>query len=316
MLSNLPDKIDIINTFKRINRYINYTPMFTSSTFNQNCGNELFFKAENLQKVGAFKFRGAMNALLSVDGEILSRGVCTHSSGNHAQALALAAKMMGMPAYIVMPSNSPSVKKDAVREYGGIIIECEPTLIARETTLQAVASRYGAYFVHPYDNFDVIAGQATCAYEIFQQCAAPDYLVVPVGGGGLLSGSLLSAKYFSPQTKVIAAEPEGANDAFLTFTTGVFHPSENPNTIADGLLTSLGDITWPVIQQHLSEVITVSESEIVYAMRMVWERMKLIIEPSAAVSLAAILKEHSKFAGKRVVAIFTGGNVDLSRLPF
>ncbi len=316
MLQNVPLKDDITESYNRIVRYIHRTPIFTSETIDYISGASMHFKAENLQKVGAFKYRGATNAILSLPKEKLVHGVCTHSSGNHAQALALAAKNMGVKSYIVMPSNSPQVKKNAVAGYGGIIIECEPTLAARESTLADVVKEHQAAFIHPYDNYDVIAGQGSCAFEIIQELGHPDYIVVPVGGGGLLSGTLLAAHYFSPQTKIIAAEPEGASDAWKTFATGVFHPSVNPTTIADGLLTSLGEYTWPIIRQYVSDIITVSDEDIIAAMRLVWERMKLVIEPSAAVSLAAVLHKKQIFANKRVVAIFTGGNVDLSRLPF
>ena len=288
----------------------------TSSAIDAMAGCALFFKCENFQKVGAFKFRGASNAVLSLSDEEAARGVATHSSGNHAQALALAAKLRGIPAHIVMPSNAPAIKKAAVAGYGARLVECEPTLEARETTLDAVVRETGAAFVHPYNDPRVITGQATAAKELIEEVRALDILMTPVGGGGLLSGSALSAHYLSPGTAVIAAEPEGADDAARSFRAGHIIPSENPRTIADGLLTSLCDNTFAIIRAHVRDIVTVSDDAIVRAMRLVWERMKIVIEPSAAVPLAAVLERKLDVDGKRIGIILSGGNLDLDKLPW
>jgi threonine dehydratase len=279
-------------------------------------GSRLFFKCENFQKVGAFKFRGACNAVFSLTDEEAARGVATHSSGNHAAALALAARMRGIPAYIVMPRSAPGIKKVAVAGYGGNITLCEPTLQARESTLAQVVARTGAAEIHPYDNFRVIAGQGTAAKELIEDTGDLDIVMTPVGGGGLLSGSALSAKAMLPGCRVIAAEPAGADDAYRSFHAKTIIPSENPRTIADGLLTSLGKRNFAVIMEHVDDIVTVSEENIVKAMRMIWERMKIIIEPSSAVPLGAILEHPSLFAGKKTGIILSGGNLDLDHLPF
>ena len=302
---------------QRIAPYIHHTPVLTNQSINQLAGARLHFKCENLQKVGAFKMRGAANAVFSLPEEQRAKGVATHSSGNHAQALALAARQAGIQAYIVMPENAPKVKVAAVRGYGAEIIFCAPTLQAREDTLDAVVERTGATFVHPYNNYEVIAGQATAAMELFEQLAEPlDVLCAPVGGGGLLSGSALATHYFSPNTRIIAAEPAGANDAWQSLQAGKLIPQTAPNTVADGLRTSLGDKTFAIIHEHIKEIICVSEEEIVQAMRLIWERMKIIAEPSGAVPLAAILKSKERWEGKNIGLIITGGNVDLEQLPF
>jgi threonine dehydratase len=308
---------DLKAAYLRIKPLIKNTPLFQCSTIDQLTGAELYFKCENFQKAGAFKFRGAFNAVLKLDNEHSRAGVCTHSSGNHAQALALAAKMQNIKAYIVMPDNAPQVKVDAVRAYGGIITFCRPTLQAREETLLLVQQQTGATFIHPYDNIDVIEGQSTCLYEILQQMdQTPDIVVCPVGGGGLLSGTLLAANAFTPATRVIAAEPLMASDAWQSLRQQQLIPSVNPQTIADGLKTSLGTITWPIIRSYVHEILTASEENIIKAMYLVWERMKIVIEPSAAVALAIILEYPHIFENKRVVIIFTGGNVDLKKLPW
>jgi len=304
---------EIENAHERISPFIHKTPVLTNKTLDEQYGVSLFFKCENFQKVGAFKARGAMNAVLSLREGEKKNGVATHSSGNHGQALAWAARQMGMPAYIVMPSNSPNVKVAAVRGYGAEVILCEPTLQAREETLEAVVARTNAHFVHPYNNYPVITGQATCAKELLGQVENLDFIFSPVGGGGLLSGTALSAHYFAKNTRVFGCEPEMANDAFHSFQEGKIIPSVNPNTIADGLKTSLGDKTFPIIHQLVEGIITVSEEEIIAAMRLVWERMKIVVEPSAAVSLASLLNRKEEFSGKRVGIIFTGGNVDLAK---
>lgn len=308
---------DIKTAYKRIADYINKTPLLTSHTVNHLVDAQVFFKCENFQKGGAFKFRGATNAILKLKENTETRSVCTHSSGNHAQALALASNMHGFESHIVMPENAPAVKVAAVESYGGHITFCKPTLQAREDTLNTVKEKTQSTVIHPYNNYDVIEGQSTCFYESLQQSSStPDFMVCPVGGGGLLSGSLLSAKYFSPKTKVIAAEPQMANDAWQSFKSKKLILSENPVTIADGLKTSLGSYTWPIIRDNVYDILTASEDSIIKAMHFVWERMKIVIEPSAAVSLAVVLDNPEKFRGSNVLVIFSGGNVDLQKLPW
>lgn len=264
--------------------------------------------------MGAFKMRGAANAILQLTEEQRQRGVATHSSGNFAQAMALAAQMLGIPAYIVMPSNSPEVKKAAVRGYGGEIIECEPNLAAREATLAQVVERTGATFVHPFNDGNVIMGQGTAALELLQDVENLDVVIAPVGGGGLISGTALAAHHFSPESKVWAAEPQGANDAWQSKNEGKIVPQTNPQTIADGLRTSLGDKTFPIIRDYVERIVLVEEEEIIGALRLLMERMKIVVEPSGAVALAAVLKEKKVLAGKRVGVILSGGNVDLKAL--
>jgi len=309
---SVPNQQTIEQAHARITPYIHRTPVMTSAGVDEQAGCKLFFKCENFQKIGAFKARGAMNAVLSLSDADRAKGVATHSSGNHAQAVARAAKIMGVKSYIVMPHNAPEVKKRGVRGFEGEIYECEPTLVARETTLAEVVKKTGATEIHPFNNYEVIAGQATAAKELFEEAKGLDVIVAPVGGGGLLSGTALTTKYFSPTTQIYAAEPAGADDAFRSMQSGKIEPSQS-NSIADGLLTSLGDKTFPIIRDLVKEVITVTDAEIAAAMRLVWERMKLIVEPSAAVPLAAVLKSKEKFKGKRVGIIFSGGNVDLGR---
>ena len=311
-----PTPDDIRAAAERIKPHAHITPVLTCRTIDEMSGGSLFFKCENFQKVGAFKFRGACNTVMSLSDAEAQRGIATHSSGNHAQALALAARLRGIPSYIVMPETAPKVKIAAVRDYGAEITFCKPTLAARETTLTAVLENTGAVFVHPYNDWRVITGQATVAVELLEKVPDLDVLMAPVGGGGLLSGTALSAQYFSPSTKVIAAEPAGADDAYRSFQAGRIIPQENPQTIADGLLTSLGEKTFAVIQAHVNDVVTVSEAGIVAAMRLVWERMKIIVEPSSAVPLAAVLEKKLDVKGKRVGIILTGGNVDLEQLPW
>jgi threonine dehydratase len=297
---------------ERIKVYINHTPVLTSEVIDALTGVSIFFKCENLQKIGAFKARGAMNAVLALSPEARAKGVATHSSGNHAQAIARSAKIMGIKSYIVMPRTAPEIKKQGVISFGGEIFECEPTLEARETTLQEVVTKTGASVIHPFNNYEVITGQATAAKEFFEDIPSLDVIIPPVGGGGLLSGTALSAKYFSPSTRVYAGEPEGADDAYRSLQTGTIQPSQS-NSIADGLLTALGDKTFPIVQEHVKEVITVSDQEITAAMRLLWDNLKVIVEPSGAVPFAAILKVKEKFSGKRVGIIISGGNVDLAR---
>jgi len=300
----------------RIQPYAHRTPVLTCASLDQIVGATVFMKCENLQKVGAFKFRGACNAVFSLIEQEAANGVATHSSGNHAQALALAARLRGIPAHIVMPSNAPAVKKAAVAGYGGQITFCEPTQAARERALESVVQETGAVFIHPYDNWQVIAGQGTTALELLEQEPNLDVVMAPVGGGGLLSGTALAVHALRPTCQVIAAEPEAADDAYRSLQEGRILPSIQPKTIADGLLTSLGEFTFPVIRSYVSQIITVSESAIVQAMRTVWERAKFIIEPSAAVPVGALLEKKVDFSGLRIGVILSGGNVDLDRLPW
>lgn len=315
-MTTVPTLDDIRKAAERIRPYAHRTPVLTSATLNRMLEMELFFKCENFQKIGAFKFRGACNTVMSLPAEEAGRGVATHSSGNHAQALALAAQIRGIAAHIVMPNNSPQVKKAAVAGYGAQITLCEPTLQSREETLEKVVAETGAAFVHPYNDYRVIAGQGTAALELLEEIGDIDVVMAPVGGGGLLSGAALAVSYLSPRARVIAGEPAGADDAYRSLQAGRIIPSQNPKTIADGLLTSLGEKTFDIIQKHVERIITVSEENIVKAMRLVWERMKIIIEPSAAVPLGALFENPLDLKGKRIGIIFTGGNVDLGKLPW
>lgn len=313
---DIPTFYDIQNAHKIVQKYAHRTPVLASSSINKIVGGNLFFKCENFQKVGAFKFRGACNAVFSLTEEDALKGVATHSSGNHAAALALAARMRGIAANIVMPDNSPEIKKKAVAGYGAKITFCEPTLQARESTLAKIVAETGATEIHPYNNFNVIAGQGTAVKEMIEDFGEFDIVIAPVGGGGLLSGTALSTKYLLPGCKVIAAEPAGADDAFRSFHEKRIIPSVQPRTIADGLLTSLGERNFAIIMEKVDDIVTVSEEKIVEAMRMIWERMKIIIEPSSAVPLAAILEEKIEIQNKKVGIILSGGNLDLGKLPF
>ncbi len=334
----LPTLDDIHTAAERIAPYAHRTPVLTSAFFDRLTGGRLFFKCENFQKVGAFKFRGACNAVFSLPEEALRHGVATHSSGNHAQALALAARLRGTKAYIVMPRNAPDVKRQAVADYGAQIIPCEPTVTDREATAARVVAETGATLIHPYNDPRIIAGQGTAALELLEEVPDLDYLLAPVGGGGLVSGTAIAAAGLSRgrvsprrnvslegaslgetrprEIRVIAAEPAGADDAYRSLRAGRILPSENPQTIADGLRTSLGELTFAAIQQHVHEIVTVSEEAIVTAMRHVWERIKIVIEPSAAVPVAALLEKRLDVTGQRVGIILSGGNVDLANLPF
>lgn len=317
MLTNIPLKAEITAAHIRIKPHINRTPVLTSQTFNSLFSSSLFFKCENFQKAGAFKSRGAVNLVFSLNDQDSKKGVCTHSSGNHAQALARAAQLRKIPSYIVMPSNAPKVKVNAVKEYGGQIKFCEPNLAARESTLLKVREETGAFEVHPYNNYSIIAAQATATVELLEDVNEQlDILLCPVGGGGLLSGTALANYYFSKGTKVIACEPMGADDAYRSFIKGEIIPSVEPKTIADGLLTSLGNRNFPIIQKYVHDIVTVSEDSIIKAMRLVYERMKIIIEPSSAVPLAAILENKVDVKNKKIGIILSGGNVDLNDLPF
>jgi threonine dehydratase len=313
----MPVTLDDIRTAaQRIQPYIHRTPVLTSESLNARVEAHVFLKCENMQKVGAFKFRGACNAVFSLTDEEAARGVCTHSSGNHAQALALAARMRGIPAYIVMPNNAPSVKKHAVAGYGGSITFCAPTLEAREATLRSIYERTGANVVHPYNDERVIAGQGTAALELLEDVPGLDVIIAPVGGGGLLSGTSIAATETKQGIRVIAGEPEMADDAYRSMQSGTIVPSASPKTIADGLLTSLGSLTFPVVQQRVEQIVTVSEQGIIDAMRFVWERLKIIIEPSAAVAVGVLWEKKIDLTGLNVGVILSGGNVDLDKLPW
>lgn len=315
-MSDIPTIDNIRNAADRIRRYICRSPVLTCNGIDQMVGGKIYFKCENFQKVGAFKIRGATNAVFSLDDQTASRGVATHSSGNHAAALALAARLRGIQAYVVMPENAPDVKKAAVAGYGARITLCTPTLEARESHLAHIIETTGAVFIPPYNDYRVIAGQATAALELIEEVPGLDVIMTPIGGGGLTSGTALTVRAISPGTQLIAAEPEGADDAYRSFLAGRLIPSRNPKTIADGLLTSLGDKTFPVVRDYVDDIVTVSEEGIIAAMRMIWERMKIIVEPSAAVPLGAILTHRFDVSGKRVGIILSGGNVDLDRLPW
>jgi threonine dehydratase len=301
---------------ERIRPFVHRTPVLTSTRLSEACGGSLFFKCENFQKVGAFKARGATNAVFSLNEEIAGRGVATHSSGNHAQALARAATLRGIPAYIVMPSNSAKVKISAVEEYGGRIVFCEPTQAAREQTCAELLTKTGATMIHSFENIDVMAGQGTAALELMEEVADLDVILCPIGGGGLLSGTAVAAKSIKPQLEVIAVEPANADDAAQSFRAGKLIQITNPKTIADGLRTNVGAPNFSIIQKYVSDVVTVSEESIVNAMRTIWETMKMIVEPSAAVPYAAIIENKLDVRGKRVGIIVSGGNVDLDALPW
>jgi threonine dehydratase len=313
---NIPAYIDVAEAHALVGQFVHRTSILASESINQITGGDIYFKCENFQKVGAFKFRGAINAVMSLSDEEARRGVGTHSSGNHAAALALAARNREIDAFVVMPENAPEIKRKAVASYGAKITFCKPTLEARESALAKVIAETGATEIHPYDNFNVIAGQGTAAKEMLEDETDFDIVLVPVGGGGLLAGSALSIKHLSPKVKVIACEPKGADDAYHSFLKGEIIPSVNPQTIADGLLTSLGKRNFAIIKEHVDGIVTVSEESIIQAMRMVWERMKIIIEPSSAVPLAAILEEKIDARNQKVGIIVSGGNLDLENLPF
>ncbi|MDZ7744077.1 MAG: pyridoxal-phosphate dependent enzyme [Bacteroidota bacterium] len=312
----VPSAADIRQAAGRIKAHVHQTPVLQSRQLNEMFGLKMLFKCENFQKAGAFKSRGAVNAVFSLKEKDLEKGVCTHSSGNHAQALARAAALRNCRAYIVMPETSPKVKVDAVRQYGGTISFCEPNLAARESKLKEIQEKTGAIEIHPYNNLSIIAAQATAALEVFSQCPQPDVIMAPVGGGGLLSGTALATHYFSSTTRVMAAEPAGADDAYRSFHQRKFIPSRDPKTIADGLLTSLGSFTFPVILEYVDDIHRVQEDSIISAMKLIWERMKIVIEPSSAVVLAAIMENPEIFRGKTVAMILSGGNIDLNKIPW
>jgi len=311
-----PTITDIQAAARLIQPYAHHTPVLTSTSLDHQVGAHVFLKCENFQKVGAFKFRGACNAVFSLPKTAAQLGVATHSSGNHAQAIALAARLRGIPAYIVMPENAPKVKKAAVAGYGGQITYCKPTLEARETTLERVIERTSAVEIHPYNNLAVIAGQGTAALELITEIPNLDVVIAPVGGGGLLSGTAIAVTTASPKTRVIAAEPELADDAYRSLKAGRIIPSIKPQTIADGLLTSLGTLTFPIIQEKVEQITTVSEQAILDSMKFIWERAKIIIEPSAAVPIALLWERKIDLTGLRIGVILSGGNVDLDQIPW
>jgi threonine dehydratase len=312
----IPTYEDMLAAHERIRPHIHRTPVLTSSYFNDLVGAELFFKCENFQKAGAFKVRGASNAVFGLSDEMAARGVATHSSGNHALSLSYAAGRRGIPCHVVMPRTAPEAKKAAVRGYGGIITECEPSTSSREAVFAEVQARTGAEFVHPYNDPRVIAGQGTCSKELMEQTDGLDMVIAPIGGGGMISGCCLTLSTLAPEVQILAAEPEQADDAYRSFKAGHIIADDAPHTIADGLKVPLKDLTWHFVSRHVTDILTASEQEIVDAMKLTWQRMKIVMEPSCAVPLATILKNRERFAGKRVGVIVTGGNVDLDKLPW
>lgn len=312
----IPTYEDVTAAHTRIEPYIHRTPVLTSSYFNELTGAQLFFKCENFQKAGAFKVRGASNAVFGLDEETAKKGVATHSSGNHALSLSYAAGRRGIPVTVVMPRTAPEAKKAAVRGYGGTVVECEPSTTSREAVFADVVAASGAEFVHPYNDPRVIAGQATCSKELVEDIADLDAVVAPIGGGGMISGSCLTLSNISPGTKVYAAEPLNADDAYRSFKAGHIIADDAPRTVADGLKVPLKELTWHFVSNHVEDILLATEQEIIDAMYLTWQRMKIVIEPSCAVPLAVILKNRAVFEGKRVGVIITGGNVDLNKLPW
>ena len=312
----VPDFDDVLEAHERIAPHIHRTPVLTSSYLDELTGARLFFKCENFQKAGAFKVRGATNAVFGLAEERAPLGVATHSSGNHALSLSYAAGRRGIPCHVVMPHSAPTAKKDAVRGYGGIITECEPSTSSREAVFEKVQAETGADFVHPYNDARVVAGQATCSREMLEQVDGLEAVIAPIGGGGMVSGCCLTLSHLAPEVEILAAEPEEADDAARSLAAGRIIADDAPVTVADGLKVPLKDLTWHFVQRHVSAILTASEREIVDAMRLTWARMKIVIEPSCAVPLAVILSNRERFAGRRVGVVITGGNVDLDRLPW
>lgn len=312
----IPTFEDVKTASDRIRPYIHRTPVLTSSYLNERVGAQLFFKCENFQKAGAFKARGATNAVFSLSDKAAEKGVCTHSSGNHALSLSYASGRRNIPCHVVMPRTAPTAKKDAVRGYGGVITECEPSTSSREAVFSELQAKMGGDFVHPYNDPRVIAGQGTCSLELIEQVDGLDIVVAPIGGGGMVSGTCLTLSTLAPETEIIAAEPEQADDAYRSFKAGHIIADDAPNTVADGLKVPLKELTWHFVSNHVTDIFTASEKEIVDAMKLTWKRMKILIEASCAVPLAIILKNPDRFRGKRVGVIITGGNVDLDTLPW
>lgn len=312
----IPTLDDMLAARTRIAPHVHRTPVMTSSYLNALTGAELFFKCENLQKAGAFKARGASNAVFGLTDEQAAKGVATHSSGNHGTCLSYAAGRRGIPCTVVMPRTAPQAKKDAVRGYGGRVVECAPSTSSREAVFAEVVAETGAEFVHPYNDSRVIAGQATCSAELIEDVSGLDAVIAPIGGGGMVSGCCLTLSNLAPGMKIYAAEPEQADDAARSFRAGHIIADDAPETVADGLKVPLKELTWHFVKSHVTDILTASEEEIVEAMKLIWKRMKIVMEPSSAVPLATILKNPDAFAGKRVGVIITGGNVDLDRLPW
>ena len=313
---NIPDLSDVKTAHERISPHIHYTPIVTSQFLYAKTGAKLFFKCENFQKAGAFKVRVASNAVFGLDDATAAKGVATHSSGNHALSLSYAAGRRGIPCTVVMPKTAPQAKKDAVIGYGGTIVECEPATTSREAVFAEVVAKTGADFVHPYNDPRVIAGQATCSLELIDQVKDLDCVVAPIGGGGMISGTCLTLSHLAPSIEIYAAEPKQADDAYRSFKAGHIIADDAPVTVADGLKVPLKDLTWHFVSNHVTDILTASEQEIIDAMKLTWQRMKMVIEPSCAVPLAVILKNPDLFRGKKVGVIITGGNVDLDKLPW
>ncbi|MBT5936671.1 MAG: threonine/serine dehydratase [Cryomorphaceae bacterium] len=309
-------KQNLIDCHNRIKPFIHNTPVLTSNQVNKMTGSEIYFKCDNFQKMGAFKMRGATNAILQLSDENKKNGVVTHSSGNFAQALSLAAKSIGVKAYIVMPSSATEIKKTAVKSYGGELIECEPNLDAREKAANDIAESTGATFLHPSNDIEVILGQGTACKELLEYNDSIEHVLVPVGGGGLIAGSALAAKYFGKNCTVIGAEPFEVDDAYRSLKSGRIETNDSTNTIADGLKTQLGDKNFPIIKNEIKSIIRITEEEIIESMKIIWERLKIICEPSCSLPLAAVLKNKETFKNKKVGIIISGGNVDLNNLPF
>ena len=312
----IPIYEDVLATHERIRPYIHRTPVLTSTYFNDRTGAELFFKCENFQKAGVFKARGASNAVFGISEEQAAKGVATHSSGNHGLSLSYAAGRRGIKATVVMPRTAPEAKKEAVRGYGGMVVECEPSTSSREAVFAEVVAESGADFVHPYNDPRVIQGQATCSKELVEDVGDLDAVIAPIGGGGMISGSCLTLSNIAPNTKIYAAEPKNADDACRSFKAGHIIAYDAPETVADGLKVPLKDLTWHFVSNHVTDIFTATEEEIVEAMYLCWQRMKIVVEPSSAVAIATILKNPEVFAGKKVGVILTGGNVDLKKLPW
>jgi len=312
----LPSKNSLLKSYAQVKAYVHRTPVLTSTLLNEISGAAIYFKCENFQKMGAFKMRGAVNAILQLNDDERGRGVVTHSSGNFAQALSLAARNLGVPAYVVMPNNCPSVKKDAVSAYGGIITESKPNIESREAEAEKIKIKTGATFLHPSNDINVILGQGTSAMELLEDYPDLDYIFTPVGGGGLIAGTALAAYHFGGNCKVIGGEPFEADDAYRSLQSGMIETNTSTETIADGLRTNLGDKNFPIIKELVTDIIRVEEVEIIAAMKLIWERLKIIVEPSSAVPFAALLKEKERFRGKKIGMILSGGNVDLSNIPF
>lgn len=315
-ITNIPTLEEIQAAHKAIEPYVHCTPVLNCESIDEQTGASIYFKCENFQKVGAFKIRGATCAVLALSNSEKRNGVATHSSGNHAQALALSAKLHAMPAYIVMPKTAPKIKQTATVGYGANVVLCAPTVTDRKRTLEAIVDKTGATYIPSFDDYNVIAGQATAAKELIEATPNLDIIMAPIGGGGLISGTALSTHYLLPNAQVIGAEPKAVDDAYRSFLTGIKSVNQTTSSIADGLLTNISDKTFEIIKQHVDDIITVDEEEIVVAMRLIWERMKIIVEPSAAVSLAAVLQQKDRFIGKHIGIILTGGNVDVEKLPF